>query len=183
MSCSERYANSPPVAPANPAGESAVTEATAPRRPSSSATAPPSELPAACGRSSPASPRNASTLSASASIPHGAPAAYAADAAEPGQVDRPQLALAGEPVRDRIPRGARHPDPGQQDQRRAVAPAHAVQHAPESAGLQRSRSAGRISSRGSGVDSIRSSGSAAMCGSKPSPVSSAIRRTGTWNVR
>ena len=70
---------------AKPAGEIAVTDATAPRRPSSSAMAPPSELPATCGRSSPAPAKKRSAASASAGIPHGSPAGSGSDRPNPGR--------------------------------------------------------------------------------------------------
>ena len=103
-----------------------MAEATRPRRASSSATTPPSELPATCGRSGPDASRNAATASASCSMP-ARPGHDRGRAAEARHVHPPHVALGREEVDHRRPRRAVHADAREQHERRPAAVADMVQ--------------------------------------------------------
>ena len=104
-----------------PAGDSTQVERASPSRPSASATAPPSELPAACAPASPSPSRNSATAPASASTVGGP--ASSADVPEAGQVERHHLALARHAVEHGLPHLPLGADAVDEHERRAAAAA------------------------------------------------------------
>ena len=122
-----RRTSGPPRGPSGrvqkPAEHSPVADSARPAFASSSATQPPSELPATCTRSSPSESRKRPTAAASACGVGPVPFASGGDAAEAGHVDGDHVALGGEPLEHGLP----HDDVGAErmDQNQRLAPAAA----------------------------------------------------------
>ena len=111
----------------SPAGEIAVTVSARPRRASSSATQPPSELPAMCARSKPARPISSSTASASASGGRVHPRRKGLRVAEARHIDRQDVEALLEHRQHRLPAAPGVADAVDEHERRAEAAAMEVQ--------------------------------------------------------
>ena len=130
-----------------PAVESPVTDSARPAFASSSATQPPSELPATCARSMPSRSRKAATDAGEELRRRLGAVRQRGRPAEAGQVDRDHVALAGKQVEQRLPHDELAAERMDEDERLAAAAADVVEHA--GAQLRAQRSAAR-SRRGAG---------------------------------
>ena len=132
-----------------PAGDRPTTERARPRRASSSATQPPSELPATCAASSSASSSTPSTASASDGTVDGVPGGSGGESPKPGRSSAMTSWLPLERRQHRHPGPERQADPVQEHERLALARA---------VGVQRRLCAMAIAPHASGVDARSATG-------------------------